>query len=58
MGGTALETAVRWIRGEPGSELELRILRRNESSGQLEEHRVPVRRAQLYIDGSSSPKKN
>jgi hypothetical protein len=47
--GAALESAVKLIRGEPGSELELRILRRNQSTQGLEELRVPVRRAQLYF---------
>ncbi len=56
--GAPLESAVTLIRGEPGSPLELRILRRDELTGQLEELRVPVQRAQLYFDGSSSPKKN
>ncbi len=56
--GAPLDSAVKLIRGEPGSDLELRILRRNEGSGQLEEVRVPLRRAQLYFDGSppSKPK--
>jgi C-terminal processing protease CtpA/Prc len=56
--GAPLESSVRLIRGEPGSELELRILRRDENTGQLNELRVPVRRAQLYFDEPSSPKKN
>ena len=55
---TPLESAVRLIRGEPGTDLELRILRRNASSGQPEELRVPVRRAQLCFDGASPPKRN
>ncbi len=54
--GAPLESAVRLIRGEPGSDLELRVLRRNERSGQFEDLRVPVRRAQLYFNESSSPK--
>ncbi len=48
--GEPLESAVKLIRGEPGSELVLRVLRRNERTGQLEELRVPVRRAQLYFN--------
>jgi hypothetical protein len=56
--GAPLESAVSLIRGEPGSDLELRILRRDASSGQLEELRVPVRRAQLYFQGPPAPKKN
>jgi carboxyl-terminal processing protease len=56
--GAPLESAVKLIRGEPGSELTLRILRRDERSGRLEELRVPVRRAQLYFDESSSSKTN
>ncbi len=56
--GAPLESAVRLIRGEPGSDLELRILRRNERSGQFDELRVPVRRAQLYFNELSWPKNN
>jgi C-terminal processing protease CtpA/Prc len=54
--GMPLESAVKLIRGEPGSDLELRILRRNDSSGQLEEHVVPVKRAQLYLNDRAAPK--
>jgi len=56
--GAPLESAVGLIRGEPGSDLVLRILRRDERSGQLQELHVPVRRDQLYFDGPLSPKKN
>jgi C-terminal processing protease CtpA/Prc len=56
--GMPLESAVKLIRGEPGSDLELRILRRNDSSGQLEEHVVPVKRAQLYLNDRAAPKQN
>jgi C-terminal processing protease CtpA/Prc len=56
--GAPLETAVKLIRGEPGSEVELRILRHNQSSGQLEELRVPVRRGQLYFGGPPAPQSN
>ena len=54
--GAPLESAVRLIRGEPESELELRVLRPDQRTGRLEELRVPVRRAQLYIDEKSSLK--
>ncbi len=56
--GAPLESALKAVRGEPGSELELRVLRRDPSSGQLQELRVPVRRAQLYLNGPASPGKN
>jgi hypothetical protein len=53
--GMPLESAVKLIRGEPGSELELRVLRRDENTGQLKELRVPVRRAQLYFTEPVAP---
>jgi hypothetical protein len=58
--GMPLESAVRLIRGEPGSELELRVLRRDENTGQLKELRVPVRRAQLFFTEpvAPAPRKN
>jgi hypothetical protein len=56
--GVGMESAVKLIRGEPGSELELRVLRPKASSGGFEEILVPVRRAQLYFDNSSLPKRN
>src|SRR5262249_47911589 len=45
-----LNTTVNLIRGEPGSELTLRLLRQNKDTGQLEEYLVPVTRGQLYFD--------
>jgi hypothetical protein len=50
-----LATAVNLIRGEPGSEITLRLLRKNKDSGQLEEHLVPVTRGQLYLNEKSIP---
>ena len=48
--GRDLNTTVNLIRGEPGSELTLRLLRQNKNTGQLEEHLVPVTRGQLYMN--------
>ena len=48
--GKDLPTTVNLIRGEPGSQLTLRLLRRNKTSGQFEEHLVPVTRGQLYLN--------
>src|SRR5262249_47292131 len=50
-----LNTTVNLIRGEPGSELTLRLLRENKNTGQLEEHLVPVTRGQLYFNEKTSP---
>jgi hypothetical protein len=50
-----LATTVNLIRGEPGSQLTLRLLRRNETSGQFEEHLVPVTRGQLYLNEKMLP---
>ena len=50
-----LATAVNLIRGEPGSQLTLRILRRSKTSGQFEEHLVPVTRGQLYLNEKTRP---
>jgi hypothetical protein len=53
--GKDLTATVNLIRGEPGSEMTLRILREG-ASGKLEEHLVPVRRGQLYLDQKTLPK--
>jgi hypothetical protein len=53
--GKDLMTAVNLIRGEPGSELTLRVLRHNKSSGRLEEHLVPITRGQLYLNEKVFP---
>jgi hypothetical protein len=50
-----LATTVNLIRGEPGSQLTLRLLRRNQASGQFEEHLVPVTRGQLYLNEKTIP---
>jgi hypothetical protein len=48
--GKDLATTISLIRGEAGSQVTLRILRQNQTSGQLEEHLVPVTRGQLYLN--------
>jgi hypothetical protein len=50
-----LNTTVNLIRGEPGSELTLRLLRQNKNTGQFEEHVVPVTRGQLYLNEKPRP---
>lgn len=50
-----LATTVNLIRGESGSQVTLRILRQSGTSGQLEEHLVPVTRAQLYLNEKALP---
>jgi hypothetical protein len=50
-----LAKVVNLIRGEPGSEITLRLLRKNKNSGQLEEHLVAVTRGQLYLNEKSIP---
>jgi hypothetical protein len=54
--GRDLASTVNLIRGEPGSELTLRILRENNKSGSLEEHFIPVTRGQLYLNEKLIPK--
>ena len=56
--GRDLSTTVNLIRGEAGSEVTLRLLRQNNTSGRLEEHLVPVTRAQLYLNdkGLANPR--
>jgi C-terminal processing protease CtpA/Prc len=51
--GRDLETAVNLLRGEPGSEITIRVLRRNSTSGSFEEHLIPVQRGQLYLNEKS-----
>lgn len=50
-----LATTVNLIRGEPGSQLMLRVLRHNQSSDQLEEHLVQITRGQLYLNENTLP---
>lgn len=54
--GADMQTTVNLIRGEPGSQMTLRILRQNGESGALEEHLIPVTRAQLYLNERTIPK--
>jgi hypothetical protein len=53
--GRDLSITVNLIRGEPGSQLTLRLLRQNRTSGQIEEHLVPVTRGQLYLNEQNLP---
>jgi len=53
--GKDLGAAVNLIRGEPGSQLTLRVLRENKSSGQLEEYLLPITRQQLYLNEKALP---
>jgi C-terminal processing protease CtpA/Prc len=50
-----LTTTVNLIRGEPGSQVTLRLLRQNTTSGQLEEYLVPITRQQLYLNEKTLP---
>jgi hypothetical protein len=54
--GNDLQATVDVIRGEPGSQMTLRILRQNGGSGAFEEHLIPVTRAQLYLNEKTIPK--
>lgn len=48
--GKELVSTINLIRGEPGTEITLRILRPNETTGQVQEYLLPVRRQQLYLN--------
>jgi hypothetical protein len=48
--GRDFAAVVDMLRGEPGSEITLRVLRQNDASGQLEEQFLPIRRGQLYLN--------
>jgi hypothetical protein len=50
-----LSTTVNLLRGESGSQLTLRLLRQNKTSGRLEEYLVPVTRGQLYLNEKTLP---
>jgi hypothetical protein len=52
--GNDLQTTVNLIRGEPGSQMQLRILRQN--GDKFEEHLIPVTRGQLYLNEKTIPK--
>jgi C-terminal processing protease CtpA/Prc len=53
--GSELSSAINLLRGEPGTTVTLRLLRKNAESGRLEEHVVPVTRAQIYLDEKALP---
>ncbi len=55
--GMDLSSVVNLLRGEAGTEIQIRLLRKNSDSGQLEEYVVPLKRAQLYLNNSGSGKK-
>jgi hypothetical protein len=54
--GRDLQTTVNRIRGEPGTQMTLRVLRQNGATGELEEHLIPVTRGQLYLNEKLIPK--
>ena len=54
--GRDLQTMVSRIRGEPGTQMTLRVLRQNGATGSLEEHFIPVTRGQLYLNEKLIPK--
>lgn len=54
--GQDMQAVVNSIRGEPGTQMTLRVLRKNAESGALEERSIPVTRAQLYLDEKTIPK--
>ena len=49
--GQPMNSLVESIRGNPGSEATLNILRPNEDTGTLEQIEVKITREQLYFDG-------
>lgn len=48
--GRPLIETVGFLRGDPGSSVEIRVLRKNETTGKLEEHTVIVERDLLILD--------
>ncbi|MGY8693477.1 MAG: hypothetical protein ACKVGW_04690 [Verrucomicrobiia bacterium] len=48
--GIPLGESVGFLRGAPGSTVEIRVLRKNETTGELEEHSVTVERDLLILD--------
>ncbi len=50
--GKNLRDIVGILRGAPGSEVEIRVLRENEATGQLEEHSTTVVRDLLILESS------
>lgn len=52
--GAPLHQTVGRLRGQPGSAVELRLLRENPRNGQLEEHSITVERDLLILDPNRS----
>ncbi len=50
--GRNMQDVVGLIRGTPGSKVEIRVLRENQASGQLEEHSAIVERDLLILESS------
>ncbi|MBT6769845.1 MAG: hypothetical protein HOA81_12755, partial [Opitutales bacterium] len=48
--GIPLGETVGFLRGAPGSSVEILVLRKNETTGELEEHSVTVERDLLILD--------
>lgn len=51
--GTDLRNVVSTLRGAPGSQVEIRVLREDPSTGELEEHTATVVRDLLILDDSA-----
>lgn len=51
--GKNLQDIVGLLRGSPGSEVEIRVLRENEATGELEEHSATVVRDLLILESSN-----
>jgi C-terminal processing protease CtpA/Prc len=50
--GRNMQDIVGLLRGTPGSEVEIRVLRENQATGQLEEHSAIVERDLLILESS------
>jgi hypothetical protein len=50
--GRNMQDVVGLLRGTPGSEVEIRVLRENQATGQLEEHSAIVERDLLILESS------
>ena len=50
--GRNMQDIVGLLRGTPGSEVEIRVLRENQATGQLEEHSAIVKRDLLILESS------
>ena len=53
--GTPLRETVGYLRGAPGSTVEIRVLRENAATGNLEEHTVAIERDLLILDRHDEP---